>query len=168
MFYDTMTARLLVNPPSKEANLHQALMRWGSYRVDYLNEPAMGTDAAFAFYVCGELPENAAYSAAAKRNLYTGLSLIQQTLGPDNLVAIYLDVNSLDNMDRPAYVQMKIDMKVGLFKRVFTMNASDLLGGRQRADDIRDLYQTVGGFDLLTYDQGAFKAVLLKGMSALA
>lgn len=148
--------------------MYQTFMRWGSYRVDYLNEAAMGAAEAFAFYVCGELPENETYSTAAKRSLYAGLSLIQQTLGPDNLVAVYLDVNSLDNIDRPAYVQMKLDMKAGLFRRVFAMNASDLLGRHERAEDIRDLYREVGGFDLLTFEQGAFKTVLLKGMGALA
>lgn len=142
--------------------------RFVKHRVDYLNQDARGSAEAFAFYVCGELPQNASYSTTAKYELYSGLSLIQKALGPANLVAVYLDVNAFENLFRPAYVQMKEDMRAGMFRRVFVMNASDLLSGAEAAQDMRQLYRELGGFDLLTYEQGAFKPVMLKGMGALA
>lgn len=147
--------------------MFDTLMRYGSHRVDYLNAHSRGKPAAFAFYVCGELPHNAAYSASAKRSLYAGLSLIQQTLGPENLVAVYLDVNSCRNVNRPAYVQMKTDMRSGLFRRVFVLQAEDLVGEVEAAHDLAVLYREVGGFDLLTYERGAFKPVLMMGSGAL-
>jgi len=143
-------------------------MRFVKHRVDYLNHIARGSADAFAFYVCGDLPQHASYSTAAKYSFYSGLSLIQQALGPSNLVAVYMDVNRLDNLCRPAYVQMKADMRAGLFRRVFVMNTTDLLGSADSAQDMRLLYRELGGFDLLTYDQGAFKPVMLKGMGALS
>ncbi len=146
----------------------EALMRSGSYRVDYLNVSARGKPEAFAFYVCGDLPHNAAYSATAKRSLYAGLSLIQQALGPENLVAIYLDVNSVKNITRPAYVQMKQDLRAGMFRRIFILQGNGLSAERESAADLDALYREVGGFDLLTYEQGAFKPVLLVSSGALA
>ncbi len=145
----------------------EALMRNGSHRVDYLNVNARGTPEAFAFYVCGDLPQNAAYSSTAKRSLYAGLSLIQQTLGPENLVAVYLDVNSTHNITRPAYVQMKRDLRAGMFRRVFILQGNGLTAGTESADDLDELYREVGGFDLLTYEHGAFKPVLLMSTGAL-
>lgn len=146
----------------------EALMRNGSHRVDYLNVNARGKPGAFAFYVCGDLPHNAAYSATAKRSLYAGLSLIQQALGPENLVAIYLDVNSVRNIARPAYVQMKQDLRAGMFRRIFILEGNGLSAERESAADLDALYREVGGFDLLTYEQGAFKPVLLVSSGALA
>lgn len=142
--------------------------RFVKHRVDYLNHNVRGSTEAFAFYVCGDLPQNSPYSATAKYELYSGLNLIQKALGPANLVAVYLDVNRLDNLSRPAYVQMKADMRLGMFRRVFVMNAADLLGSMEAVQDMRQLYRELGGFDLLTYAQGAFKPVMLKGMGALA
>lgn len=148
--------------------MFEALRTAGGHRVDYLNQQARGRDGAFAFYVCGDKPEEAAYSQTAKRSLLAGLSLIQQTLGPENLVAVYLDVNSIENIARPAYVQMKDDLRSGMFKRLFTLHAGDLIGEAESAEDLNQLYYEVGGFDLLTFEQGAFKPVWLSGTSSLA
>lgn len=148
--------------------MFEAFRKPGSHRVDYLNENARGTEEAFAFYVCGEIPRNAPYSQVAKRSLLAGLSLIQDTLGPENLVAVYLDVFSADHLARPAYLTLKEDMRSGMFRRIFVLRASDLMGERRTADDLKRLYREVGGFDLLTYDQGAFKPVMLSGTGSLA
>jgi hypothetical protein len=148
--------------------MYETLMKLGSYRVDYLNVRSRGTTGAFAFTVCGEPLNDAGYNASVKRILYTGLSLIQQTLGPDNLVAVYLDVDALDNPHRPAYSQMKKDLRAGMFRRVFDLRASDLMNIPALAREIDRLYREVGGFDLLTFEGGAFKPVLLRGSSALA
>lgn len=148
--------------------MYETLMKLGSYRVDYLNVSARGTTGAFAFTVCGEPPNDASYGASAKRILYTGLSLIQQTLGPNNLVAVYLDVDAIDNLQRPAYEQMKQDLRAGMFRRVFDLRAEDLMAIPALAREVERLYHEVGGFDLLTFAGGAFKPVLLRGSSALA
>jgi hypothetical protein len=148
--------------------MYETLMKLGSYRVDYLNVSTRGTTGAFAFTVCGEPPNENSYSASAKRILYTGLSLIQQTLGSNNLVAVYLDVDAIDNLHRPAYQQMKQDLRAGMFRRVFDLRASDLMANHILARELERLYREVGGFDLLTFEGGAFKPVLLRGTSALA
>jgi hypothetical protein len=148
--------------------MFEILMKPGSHRVDYLNMNVVGKPAAFAFYVCGEISPNAIYSASAKRALLAGLSVIQATLGPENLVAVYLDVNSLVNLARPAYNRMKEDLRAGMFRRLFVLPSQDVMGESKTANDLGRLYQEVGGFDLLTFDQGAFKPVMLMRTSALA
>lgn len=148
--------------------MFEAFRKPGSHRVDYLNQDTMGTEGAFAFYVCGDVPKNAPYSQVAKRSLLAGLSLIQDTLGPENLVAVYLDVFSADHLSRPAYKQLKDDMRSGMFRRVFVLRASDLVGERHTAEDLKRLYHEVGGFDLLTYNDGAFKPVMLSSTGSLA
>ncbi len=148
--------------------MYETLMKLGSYRVDYLNVNARGTAGAFAFIVCGEPPGDPGHSASAKRILYTGLSLIQQTLGPNNLVAVYLDVDAIDNPQRPAFNQMKRDLRAGMFRRVFDLRATDLMANTRLARELERLYREVGGFDLLTFEGGAFKPVLLRASSALA
>lgn len=147
--------------------MFETLIRAGGHRVDYVNDRSMGKEGAFAFYACGELPWGAAYSASAKHSLYAGLSLIEQTWGYENLVAVYLDVASPSHPARPAFCQMKEDLRKGLFRRVFVLRASDLTGDGRACFDLQSLYQEIGGFDLLTFDQGSFRTQCLMECSEL-
>lgn len=130
------------------------LMIDGGYRIDYLNEDAVGRPQAFGFYVRGDLPENEPYSHAAKHRLHAGLDIIQKYLGHENLVAIYVDISSTASPDHPAYQQMKQDMLDGKFHRVFTLVSYDLLGGCPALIDLMNLYLELEGFELIACDEG--------------
>jgi hypothetical protein len=122
--------------------------------VDYFNEQAVGTETAFGFYVCGELVPQAAFSLSGRRNLLAGFSVIQKELGPQNLVAIYLDVSSPECNAHLAYHQMKRDLRVGMFRRVFIFRSCMLVRGKEMLADLCQLSDEIGGFELITYDGG--------------
>ena len=63
--------------------------------------------------MCGEILPDTVFSESAKRVLQIGFSLIQETLGPENLGAVYLDVNFLKAIFRPADMRMKEEMWMG-------------------------------------------------------
>ena len=135
--------------------MFEALMKMGGYRVDYLNRKAAGSPQALGFYVRGQLVDGQPYSRDAKRRLYAGLAVIQQELGPENLVSVYMDVNFPDNLARPAYVQLKEDVRQGLFRRVFTFDVNDLAGAPNAVQDLCNFYQEIGGFELLGLEEGS-------------
>jgi hypothetical protein len=134
--------------------MFESLRKKGSFRIDYLNPTARGIPEAFAFYVRGEIEEGAAYSISAKHHLCAGLNFIRKNLNCDNLVAIYVDVNSIDNLFRPAYMQMKRDLRAGLFRRVFTFHSSDLLGDWAAVDDLTKLSRDVPELDVYSFQDG--------------
>jgi len=141
--------------------MFETLMKPGNYRVDYFNEQALRTDSAFGFYVCGELEPQAAFSLSGRRNLLAGLSVIQQELGPQNLVAIYVDVNPPEDCSRLAYQQMKRDLRAGLFRRVFIFHSCMLVRGKGLLDDLSLLAREIEGFELITYAGGACRPLPL-------
>ena len=130
------------------------LMKPGSYRVDYFNKQAVGKEITFGFFGCGELEPQAAFSLSARRNLLAGLAVIQQELGPQNLVAIYLDVSSPECNVRKAYHQVKRDLRGGMFRRVFVFRSCMLVRGKGILADLCQLSDKIGGFELITYDAG--------------
>jgi hypothetical protein len=131
--------------------MFETLRKPGSFRIDYLNSNARGLHDAFAFYVRGELVDDAPYSLAAKHHLCAGLSVIRKNMNCDRLVAIYVDINPAYNLYRPAYVQMKHDLRAGYFRRIFTFQSGDLLGDWSAEKDLKKLYQDINGFDVLSY-----------------
>ena len=135
--------------------MFETLMKPGSYRVDYFNDQAVRTDSAFGFYVCGELEPHAVFSQSGRRNLLAGLSIIQQELGPQNLVGIYLDVSATECTTRLAYHQMKLDLQAGMFRRVFIFRSCMLVCGKGLLADLSQLAHEIAGFELLTYENGA-------------
>jgi len=147
--------------------MFEALRRFGGYRVDYMNEAVMGSASALAFYVCGDLPAGAPYSQNAKRRLLMGLEVIRTNFGMQNLVAVYLDVNSTENLERPAYQQMKKDLSSGMFRRLFVWPDCSLLTNLTARGEMLKLYLDVGGFELLTYDAGS-RSVMPLNMAAVS
>jgi len=138
----------------------ETLMIQGGHRIDYLNEDAAGTPEAFGFYVHGRLANQEPYSLEAKHHLYAGLSAIQQQLGYENLVAIYVDVSSAEVKNRPAYRKMKQDMLAGKFRRVFTVVSNDLLDDRATLKDLLNLYEELEGFEWITCDGGECRSFM--------
>jgi hypothetical protein len=144
--------------------MFETLMKSGSYRVDYFKDQAAGTPQALGFYACGDIPSQAPFSQSARHNLLAGLIVIQHHFGISNLVAIYLDVHAsrphLQQAIRPAYEQMKGDLRTGLFKRAFVFSACPLKNGQDILEDLCQFYAEIDGFELITFEKGAVKTLL--------
>jgi hypothetical protein len=138
-----------------------SLMKFGAYRIDYFDLGIEMNPKAFGFYIRAEIPAGDAYCRDAKRQLYGGLVIIQAKHEMRNLKAVYLDINTLDNMNRPAYLQMKQDMVKGLFHRVFVLDERALLGEDKANREIFMLQKQAGGFELITCKNGECVSVEL-------
>ena len=110
-----------------ENTMFEALRKLGGYRIDYMNREIMGSSDALGFYILGNLPAGQPYSHSAKHSLLAGLIVLRDLGEIENLVAIYLEVNEAGNALRPAYVRMKQDMRSGMFRRLFVLDATILL-----------------------------------------
>lgn len=130
------------------------LMQIGAYRVSYFSNSQEPSPLAFGFYIRGEKMPQDVYSRDAKQQLYAGLFLIHTKLQMRNMRGLYVDVDSIDNLMRPAYLQLKRDLINGYIRRVFVLDKSALLGTHQAEEDLREVYQAVGGFDLLVCHEG--------------
>lgn len=130
------------------------LMKIGAYRVEHFEIDYRENPDAFGFYIRGEKSEKGVYCRDAKSQLYAGLMLIQSKKMMGNLRGIYVDVDELSNLERPAYVQMKADLINGLFRRIFVLDASALWAPGIVAEDLQRLYKAAGGFVLLVCQEG--------------
>jgi len=135
-------------------NMLDAMMKFGAFRVDYLNLGVNVDRKAFGFYLRAELSANDLYSRDAKHQLYAGLSVIKRKLEMSHLVGIYLDVDLLDNLERPAYQQMKRDMLNGMFNRLFVLDEKAVMGTPAADQDLLRLFIQTGGFELFTCRNG--------------
>jgi hypothetical protein len=131
-----------------------AMTKFGGYRVDYLHHGLEKDQKAFAFYLRAEILPGSSYSREAKHQLYTGLSIIKQHLEFNHLAGIYLDVDCLENLNRPAYQQMKQDMLNGMFKRLFVLDERAVLGSAEADQDMLMLFIQTRGFELFTCKNG--------------
>jgi hypothetical protein len=129
--------------------MFETLMKYGGYRVDRINQRAANQPGAFGFYVRGDLPEEAVYSTMAKHHLYAGLEVIFRELNPGLLVAVYMDVGPISNLNRAGYVELKHDLILGLFRKVFVYDANDLIGSPAASEDFESLSREVNGIELL-------------------
>ena len=127
------------------------LMKFGAYRVNYFEPLIQKNLDAFGFYIRAEIEEGQAYSHEAKHQLYNGLDLIQRVLGMNNLVGIYMDVNCLKNLQRPAYQQMKKDITSGYFRRILVLDTVAIKGCLGSEKDLAELAYLVGGLEMLVW-----------------
>ena len=130
----------------------ETLLKFGSHRVDYFDRSGRNPQA-FAFYVRGTIAFDERFSHEAKCQLYTGLAWIKQVMSLKDLAAVYIDINQLDNLQRTAYVQLKKDLRAGMFSRVFVVNKSALLGTPAANADLAALRNTISDFELLSRDE---------------
>ncbi|HNR03157.1 MAG TPA: hypothetical protein PKK59_11540 [Anaerolineaceae bacterium] len=131
-----------------------SMMKIGAYRVEHFENINRIDPQAFGFYIRGELKDAAAYSRDAKAQLYAGLMMIHSKALMAHLRGIYVDVDSIENLQRPAYLQMKSDLVAGLFKRIFVLDEAAILGSAAARADLFQVYVAVGGFDLLVCKNG--------------
>lgn len=130
------------------------LMTNGAYRIDYFECTTGGEGQTFGFYVRGEPTATDAYSRDAKSQLYAGLMLIHSRLGMKNLRGVYVDVDRVENLERPAYKQLKADLVSGLFKTVFALEETALLGSSATRLDLQQVYRLCGGFEFIVCKEG--------------
>jgi hypothetical protein len=130
----------------------ETLLKFGSHRVDYFDRSGRNPQA-FAFYVRGVMDIDARISHEAKFQLYSGLALIRSRLGLANLAAVYIDIEQLANLQRPAYLQLKQDLLDGMFTRVFVVTKTALLGTSKVDSDFAAMKKQVKGFELLVCDE---------------
>lgn len=151
--------------PRMEDTMFETLMKFGGYRVDYMQNTRTGTPAALGLYVLGDLPTNQSYSRMAKHSLFTALCLLRDQKEIDNLVAIYLDVNSPMETHRPAYQQMKRDMKAGYFRRLCVRSFCDLIGDDQMYADFWNFYRELEWCEIISTETGQLASVLFSDLT---
>ncbi len=131
-----------------------SLMKIGAYRVEHFENIDRIDPEAFGFYIRGELKGASAYSRDAKTQLYAGLMMIHSKVQMAHLRGIYVDVDSIENLQRPAYLQMKEDLIAGLFRRILVLDEAALLGSADAQVDLYQVYIAIGGFELLVCRDG--------------
>lgn len=137
-----------------EARMFSAMMKYGSYKIDYLNRSQMGNNQAIGLYVLGDILAEQPYSRNAKHALFTGLLLLREQVGINRIVAVYLDINTADNPGRPAYQQMKNDMKAGMFRKVFVESPLQLTGSDENNMDWWNFYRELPSCEIWTAVDG--------------
>ena len=145
--------------PEMEDTMFEAMMKFGGYRIDYMNREHAGKPAALGLYVLGDLPAQQSYSRVAKHNLFTGLVLIREQHEEQNLVAVYLDIASPYDAHRPAYQQMKHDINAGMFRRLLVPSVHDLSGDEDMSADFWNFYRALEWIEILSTDSGAMTPV---------
>lgn len=127
------------------------LMKFGAYRVNYFESLTLENPNAFGFYIRAEIEKGQAYSHLAKQQLYIGLDLIHRTLGMNNLAGIYVDIDCLNNLMRPAYQQLKRDILSGYFHKILVLDEYALSGCPGAISDLTSLAVLVGELDLMIW-----------------
>jgi hypothetical protein len=130
-----------------------SLMKFGAHRVNYFEALKQNNPEAFGFYIRAEIPEGQAYSHEAKYQLYAGLDLIQRCLGMKNLAGIYVDIDCLKNLQRPAYQQLRRDVLSGHFHRILVFDRLSISGCPGSDRDLAELSAQVGGVELLVWQR---------------
>lgn len=151
---DSQALSLCSHGEERKAEMLDTLTQIGAYRVSYFSCSQEPNPLAFGFYIRGEKTAQDVYSQDAKQQLYAGLFLIHTKLQMRNMRGLYVDVDSINNLMRPAYLQLKRDLTNGFIKRVFLLDESALFGTGEAEDDLRMAYETAGGFDLLVCREG--------------
>lgn len=146
--------------------MFEALMKFGGYRVDYLQNSRLGNQSTLGLYVLGDLPMHQPYSRAAKQKLFIALCLLRDLHEIDNLVAIYLDINSPVEAQRPAYQQMKRDMQAGFFRRICVSSIRDLVGDDQMFADFWNFYRALEWCEIHSTEDGRLAPVHISDLTA--
>jgi len=117
------------------------LMIQGGYRIDYFNRQVWNRPEAIGLYLRAEIRPGEIYSFDAKQRFFAGMMLLEAYLGREFLAAVYLDVDQVSNLARPAYQRLKKDIRAGGIARVLVTCPADLLGEGRADDDVKDLVE---------------------------
>ena len=141
----------------------EALMKIGGYRVERFIHSAQTGDE-FGMYVRGMLSGAEVYSRVAKQQLYYGLATLYKLGELKSLAGIYLDIAQLEDLQRPAYQQLKHDMLEGRFHRVMILDVCALFGCEAAEKDLKKLSRRVAGFELFTFMPEEADAICLQSL----
>lgn len=128
------------------------LMEKNGHRVEYWHECMRGKPMSLGFYVRGEIFPGDQYSVSARFHLTVGMLVIERDLGLSNLHGLYVDIDSAENLYRPAYVQLKQDLIEGAIRKVFVFELEDLTMLQEGCMEFNQITPMVGGIELLVYD----------------
>ncbi len=142
-----------------EQTVFEAMMRYGAYRIDRMNPERMGKPEAIALYVLGDLPHQQSYSRRAKHHLLTGLMIVRQELGIQNLVGVYLDINDGSNLERPAYQELKRDLRAGVFRRILFIPGEEVGGLDPSLQGWRQFFIDLPSCELLIFQSGHIRRI---------
>ena len=131
----------------------ETLMKFGSYRIDRF-EKAEITGNEFGFYIRPRMRPSGGYYADAKSQLYYGLAIIYTCGELANLAGVYIDIDELDNLQRPAYRAMIKDIKEGRFSKVLIIEREALLGSIGAEADLFNLCKDISGLELFRFQAG--------------
>ena len=137
------------------------LMKFGAYRVEHFEPLNQLNPECFGLYIRAEIEKGQVYSHEAKHQLYMGLDLIHRLLGMQNLAGIYLDIDCLKNMQRPAYQQMKRDILAGSFCRILVLNPMVISGCPGSESDLHELAGCMGCLELLIWNRSKLTSKLI-------
>lgn len=129
------------------------LKKFGSYRIDRFQKAAI-TGNEFGFYIRPRMHPNGGYYADAKSQLYYGLAMIYAMGELENLAGVYIDMDELDNLQRPAYRAMKQDMMDGCFAKVLIVEREALLGSPIAEADLYSFCREITGLELFRFQAG--------------
>jgi len=129
------------------------LMKFGSYRIDrFFKAEKSGNE--FGFYIRPRMLPLGGFYADAKSQLYYGLALILSRGELGNLAGVYIDIDELANLQRPAYRAMKQDMLEGHFNKVLIVERDALLGDAIAEADLYNLCSQITGLELFRFQAG--------------
>ncbi len=138
-----------------------SLMKFGAYRVEHFVPLDQLASDSFGLYIRAEIEKGQVYSHEAKYQLYMGLDLIHRLLGMQNLAGIYLDIDCLKNMQRPAYQQMKSDVLAGYFHRILVLNSLAISICPGSDTDLHELAGKAGGLELLIWNRSKLTSKMI-------
>jgi hypothetical protein len=136
----------------------EALIKFGGYRVDrFIKTEQSG--AEFGFYLCSWQQRAGNYCLAAKHQLQYGLVQLHVHDQIKNLAGIYIDINLPEQLNRPAYLELKRDIQQGRFQRVLVLDER-LIGGNCDVErDWQALMAEVPGLEFFTFERGELMSI---------
>lgn len=139
----------------------EALLKFGGYRVDRFFK-AEQSGEEFALYLCSWQQTKGNYCLAAKHQLQYGLAQIHAHGQLKNLAGIYIDINLPEQLNRPAYLELKQDLRQGKFQRVLVLEDELIVGKCDVERDWQALAAEVPGLKFFTFERGEWTSIVMQ------
>jgi hypothetical protein len=139
----------------------EALLKFGGYRVDRFFK-AEQSGEEFALYLCSWQQTKGNYCLAAKHQLQYGLAQIHAHGQLKNLAGIYIDINLPEQLNRPAYLELKQDLRQGKFQRVLVLEDELIVGNCDVERDWQALAAEVPGLKFFTFERGEWTSIVMQ------
>jgi hypothetical protein len=85
--------------------------------------------------------------------------MIQSGIGLEKLAGVFVDVNDLSNIERPAYSQMKQEILSGEIHRVLILDRSAILGNPAADEDVMELFRQANCLEIFTLTSGKIQPI---------